>query len=253
MQPSSYIDSSRKAVQLADPMIMEKRLHPKPGDAWYLHLADLRRAMDLAANLPSSTVLDFGCGGSPYRPMFPNSVYLRADLEGVADLDIVIRPGEPLRQPDASVDLVLSSQVLEHVPNPLDYLKDCRRMLKPGGALAISTHGTFPDHDIPWDFHRWTSYGLRRELETAGFREIEIHRLTTGPRCVLQLWEIAMDKMPVGWSPFGIAWRTLRGLTRRFRPAFHRWADRSLAGHQLVAETEGAQHKMYLGLFAIAR
>ena len=155
MEKSTYISNDEQARKLVDPKIMEQRLHPKPGDAWYLHLADLRRAMDLAANLPSSTILDFGCGGSPYRPMFPNSVYLRADLEGVAELDLIIRPGEQLGQPGASVDLVLSSQVLEHVPNPLDYLKDCRRILKPNGALAISTHGTFSDHDIPWDYHSW--------------------------------------------------------------------------------------------------
>lgn len=253
MEQSTYISNDEQARKLVDPSIMEQRLHPKPGDVWYLHLADLRRAMNLAANLPSSTILDFGCGGSPYRPLFPKSNYLRADLDGVADLDLVIRPGEQLGQPDASVDLILSSQVLEHVPNPLDYLKDCRRMLNTSGALAISTHGTFPDHDVPWDFHRWTGYGLRRELEAAGFREIQIYRLTTGPRCVLQLWEIAMDKMPGDLSLFGIGWRILRGVTRRFRPMFHRWADRNLAEHQLVAEEEDLHHKMYLGLFAIAR
>jgi ubiquinone/menaquinone biosynthesis C-methylase UbiE len=63
----------------------------------------------------------------------------------------------------------VSFQVLEHVPVPNDYLKEAHRVTKSGGKLFLTTHGQWPYHPTPTDYHRWTKAGLILELERAGF------------------------------------------------------------------------------------
>jgi hypothetical protein len=60
--------------------------------------------------------------------------------------------------------------VLEHVVDVGEYLAECYRLLRPGGVLLISTHGTWLYHPYPTDVRRWTCWGLRHEIEKVGFR-----------------------------------------------------------------------------------
>jgi SAM-dependent methyltransferase len=165
------------------------RLSPRPTDFAYLHLKDLRGALGLAAADATGVWLDFGCGGSPYRSLFAGaSRYLRADLGG-ENLDLTITPREPLALANASVNGVLSTQVLEHVLDVDWYLAECHRVLTPGGRLILSTHGTWVDHFWPQDYRRWTTTGLRSELERHGFIVRDAWQLTCGMRAVFTLWE----------------------------------------------------------------
>jgi SAM-dependent methyltransferase len=84
-----------------------------------------------------------------------------------------IEPGKPLDIPDGSVDGVVSFQVLEHVWDIDWYLRECRRILKPGGWLLLSTHGTWLFHPHPTDFRRWTRPGLEDEIKSRGFTHAE--------------------------------------------------------------------------------
>jgi len=140
---------------------------------WH-HLTSLRRGIEAALTrhaLPgrADLVADFGCGDRPYQPLFDGRCgkYLACDLDG--DVDVRFEPGRPLPLPDHSIDGVVSFQVLEHVWDLDWYLGECRRVLKPGGWLLLSTHGTwlYPPH--PTDFRRWTRDGLRDELTARGF------------------------------------------------------------------------------------
>ena len=108
----------------------------------------------------------------------------------VAGIDFMV--SEDSRVPDAqsdAYDLVLSTQVLEHLSSPTNYLHESIRVLKPGGSLVLTTHGTFPEHGVPYDYQRWTSDGLRRLVAQTGFEDIQILKMTTGPRAVMQLAE----------------------------------------------------------------
>lgn len=238
---------------MADPSELKSRLLPSPGERFYLHLSDLRMVMQNLIPHVWGKVLDYGCGGSPYRSLFKCDVYVRADVGGMTDLDHAIIPGQPLDAADGSFDCILSTQVLEHVAEPQKYLADCFRLLKEGGTLLLSTHGTFPDHSVPWDFQRWTTNGLRRDIEAAGFKVEKIWKMTTGPRAALQLLELNFDRLPTGNSPFGLSFKLLRGLWRRMRPAFHSWADQGQGAYRLVDDSDHVHHRLYLGIMMHAR
>lgn len=132
----------------------------------------LKELIDSDRLTPGERLLDFGCGNRPYRSFFEEKFgeYLGADLEGNPTADVIIGPDGGLPLDDGSVDCVLSSQVLEHVPDPAGYLAEAFRVLRPGGSLLLSTHGIWPYHPDPTDFWRWTKDGLVLQIERAGFR-----------------------------------------------------------------------------------
>jgi SAM-dependent methyltransferase len=146
-----------------------------------------RQAAAIAAVLASpalalrgASVLDFGCGSRPYEPWFAaaGASYRGADIDGRHE--IAIAADGKLAAPDASVDVVASFQVLEHIWDLDTYLGESNRVLKPGGALLLSTHGSWFYHPHPGDYRRWTADGLRREVEARGFRLVEM-RAVVGP------------------------------------------------------------------------
>ena len=126
-----------------------------------------------------ATVVDLGCGDEPYAQLVRDAgaTYIPCDLEGTA---IRIVPGEPVDLPDGKADVVLSSQVLEHVEDVGWYLGECHRLVRPGGALILSTHGTWLYHPHPTDLRRWTRDGLVLDLTEAEFSVEEV-RSVLGP------------------------------------------------------------------------
>jgi SAM-dependent methyltransferase len=90
-----------------------------------------------------------------------------------SDADIVAM-AERLPVADGSADLVLCTQVLEHVEDPSRAVSEMARVLKPGGICLLTTHGTWFYHPDPEDYWRWTPAGLRRVFEAAGFGEVKL-------------------------------------------------------------------------------
>jgi SAM-dependent methyltransferase len=171
---------------------------------WYVmkHLrAAVESLLDLATGKqPGQQVVDFGCGDRPYEPLLARRGIQTAfcDLEG--DVDVKIEPGRPLDLPDASVDGVVSFQVLEHVWDLDWYLGECRRLLKPGGWLLLSTHGNWLYHPHPTDFRRWTRDGLTRELECRGLTVQEV-RSIAGPLAWTTLFRLLGLRHGLGKIP----------------------------------------------------
>lgn len=152
---------------------------PVPRDHWRWYvLVQLRggigRALAAAGARAGQLAVELGCGNRPYEAtvLATGASYEGADLQGSVHADRVIGDDGRVPVPDGHYDIVVSAQVLEHVPDPKAYLAEARRLLKPGGALILSTHGIWVYHPEPTDFWRWTAPGLRKVVQEAGF-EVE--------------------------------------------------------------------------------
>ncbi|MBC8111322.1 MAG: class I SAM-dependent methyltransferase [Verrucomicrobia bacterium] len=120
-------------------------------------------------------VLDLGCGSSPYKPILESFgfQYYGADIARTENVDYIVRTDNTVEDvTDASFDMILSSQVLEHVASPADYLQECNRLLPKNGVLLLSTHGHWIFHPDPNDYWRWTNEGLKKTVEAAGFKVV---------------------------------------------------------------------------------
>lgn len=77
---------------------------------------------------------------------------------------------------DACFDGVFCLEVLEHVPEPESVLKEIARVLKRGGRAWITMPFLYPLHDAPFDFQRFTEYGLRRSMRQAGLEVTSLRK-----------------------------------------------------------------------------
>lgn len=157
----------------------ERRVPPLGSPSYVLRhsLAQwLRTAAEELADGPPVRILDVGCGVKPYFPLFADvaSEYVGVDLVDNPLAD-AIGPAEALPVGDASFDVVLCTQVLEHAEDPAQVVRELRRVLAPGGRVLASTHGTWVYHPSPVDFWRWTQPGLQRLFEdNAGWSDVSI-------------------------------------------------------------------------------
>jgi SAM-dependent methyltransferase len=172
---------------------------------------------------PSGQVaLDFGCAERPYEGLFRArfSEYLGVDLQGNPHADLVLTPAGAIPLGDGTVDCVLSSQVLEHVPEPPRYLAEARRVLRGEGSLLLSTHGYWMYHPDPHDYWRWTREGLLLEITRAGFEVVEAISIFGFPASALQLWQDATSGFiprPLRSLYYGFI-QMLIGAIERWRP-----------------------------------
>jgi SAM-dependent methyltransferase len=237
---------------ISDREYLRERIRPQPGDSLYLHLSDLRLAMEHSATGERIRVLDFGCGGSPYRSLFPHAEYLRADLPEVTSTDYHISPDSQTNAPSESFDLVLSSQVLEHCPDPLLYLAEARRVLRPGGKLLLSTHGIFEDHACPYDFQRWTGFGLTHAISAAGFSLLSCRKLTTAGRALAFLLEYHGKSLQGSRrTARGLFFWVMQSAVFSNRRGFHGWCDKRFS-QQRVVDAQLRGHSIYIGLLVEA-
>lgn len=173
-----------------------ERLYPSLLSPRRYYLVQLRKQIETVSRLylapqKALRLADYGCGNMPYEPIVAPSVqeYIGIDLDENPRAKIHITPQGKIQVGDGQMDVVLSTQVLEHVENPLFYLAEAYRILKPGGLLILSTHGYWMYHPDPTDYWRWTSAGLRKIITESGF-EVQYFRGIIGRAAMgLQLFQ----------------------------------------------------------------
>jgi SAM-dependent methyltransferase len=157
----------------------------------------------------AGVLVDVGCGSKPYEPLFDVGRYVGVDVEvsghpeGNKRCDVFF-DGTTLPFDDGSCDVVLCTQALEHSPAPEALLAEIARVTRPGGVLALTAPFVWEEHETPYDFFRFTSFGVARIVATVGFEIIEQHRSCGSSEALAQATSVylhrAVGRSVPGWS-----------------------------------------------------
>ena len=130
----------------------------------------------------NSKILDAGAGICPYRFIFNDFHYESMDMPGgfynnqhTFESDLSAMPID-----NATYDVVILTQVLEHVDDPIKVLTEINRVLKPGGLLLLSVPLNGPIHGGPYHFFQFTHYGLLTLANTCNFIIQDIEKIGGG-------------------------------------------------------------------------
>jgi len=119
-------------------------------------------------------ILDVGSGKSDrYSRLFKFNKYVRLDIDQVCEPDIVA-DAQNIPLPDQSFDSIISTQGLEHMPNPSKAILEFYRLLRNNGCCLITVPFFNELHEEPHDYWRFTKYSLEMMFKEAGFNIISI-------------------------------------------------------------------------------
>ncbi|NWF90157.1 MAG: class I SAM-dependent methyltransferase [Ignavibacteriaceae bacterium] len=135
--------------------------------------------------------LDVGCGTKPYEKYFNCSEYIGLEIETTINRELkkadYFYDGKVFPFADSEFESVVTNQVLEHVFNPDDFLREINRVLKPGGKLLLTVPFVWDEHEQPYDYARYSSFGLKSLLEKQGFEIIKHYKSVNDFRVLVQL------------------------------------------------------------------
>lgn len=158
---------------------------PRSEPGWSIRrpLADWLRSEGSRA--AGARVLDVGCGVKPYYPFFADAAsYVGVDVKENVDADLV-GSVDALPVEDGTFDIVLCTQVLEHVDDPAGAVRELHRATAPGGRVLLSTHGVMLYHPNPQDYWRWTHTGLAFLFEReAAWESVEVRAGAGSAACL---------------------------------------------------------------------
>lgn len=201
-EPTSIVEKFVR-FHRRDVELMERAGNTPFGSSFWC-VVRLRNAIKFAAKMSKGTLLDVGCGKKPYESDFrpfverhigveysPESVYrdCRADFFGDA---------MHLPMPDASVDTLLCTEVLEHLPDPEKAIAEFSRVLKPDGILITTAPFFYPIHDA-WDFFRYSPDGLSAIMQRSGL-EVELVKPLSGSAVTVAMM------FNLYWFDIGFMW-----------------------------------------------
>lgn len=173
---------------------------------------NIKRALSHAApRYAKGKLVDLGCGTRPYEPLFAGYVesVFGVDHEETAGANYGTATRADLFADctntgleAGSFDTLLSTQVIEHIPDTGAYIRECGRLLKPGGFGIFTVPLTWECHAEPHDYFRFTRYALRQLFTAEGFEIVELRPMEGAYATVAQTRIVSLlfgnDRM---WLP----------------------------------------------------
>jgi len=148
----------------------------------YLNNRQLKKSMLNSIRYIKGKCVDIGSGTSPYKRYIIDNVseYIAIDKSHIhkhmfqtskekhIDADIKDLPFN-----DSSIDSIILTQVLEHIDNPFEALSEVKRVIKRDGIIILSVPFIYHAHATPYDYFRFSEYGLKNICKDHDFEILE--------------------------------------------------------------------------------
>ena len=160
-------------------------------------------------------LLDLGCGKVPfyeaYRTYVTDNICVDwpGSPHGNLHIDTFCDLSQPLPFDDAQFDTVLSSDVIEHLPDPVLAFREMGRILKPGGKLILNTPFLYMLHEVPNDYYRHTRYSLQRLAMLADMEVLELDEIGGLGEVFGDLIAKTINLVPGVGTPLALTWQHL--------------------------------------------
>lgn len=144
--------------------------------------------------------LDIGCGQRPYEKLFSGATsYIGLEIDNPENRTRkkadVFYDSKTFPFENDRFDSVVMFEVLEHVFNLDEFLRELYRVLKVKGVLLMSVSFIWDEHEQPYDFARYTSFGIKDLLERYGFQILKHKKSLKDIRVIFQLLNAYFDKV----------------------------------------------------------
>ncbi|MBN8737263.1 MAG: class I SAM-dependent methyltransferase [Xanthomonadales bacterium] len=190
-------------------------------------------------------LLDMGCGKVPfyegYRECVSENICIDwpGSIHNNVHVDVFCDLSQTLPFAAGTFDTLLSSDVIEHLPNPELAFSEMSRLLKPNGILLLNTPFLYMLHEVPNDYYRFTRYAIKHLLDMAGLELVRLEEIGGYGAVITDLVSKAMSALPLIGPPMasliqGIGLLASGGL--RSTPALIRFP----IGYFLVAQKPGS-------------
>jgi SAM-dependent methyltransferase len=188
----------------------------------YLSTVMLEHSLRQCGASVKGLVLDVGCGRRPYEKTFFAGATRYIGMDYLTDRSSPEVVASALRLPfkDGAFETVVSTELLEHVPDPLAALREMERVLKPGGYLVLSAPMYWPRHEQPYDFFRFPYDGLLHLVHASG---LDLMRILNRGRSYAFVGQVLQEVHPFSFKP--LTWLINR---------FFLWCDRRLKSDTLT-------------------
>ena len=142
--------------------------------------------------------LDVGCGSKPYVSLYSSTEYIGLEYDtpenrATKNADFFY-DGNKFPFDDNDFDSVVLNQVFEHVFNPDDFLEEVNRVLKSSGMICMTIPFVWDEHEQPYDFARYSSFGIKSLLEKHGFHVQKQMKSVNDIRVIFQLSSLFIFK-----------------------------------------------------------
>lgn len=153
-------------------------------------------------------VLDSGCGSMPYKELILSNKevteYIGLDIASALNYEEVkadfLWDGIQMPFENDSFEVVFSTEVLEHVPNPELYLTEVKRVLKPGGMFFFTVPFLMSLHEVPNDYYRYTPFALEMIFKKVGFESVSIKPMGGYNAALAQMLGLWVNMYLWGWK-----------------------------------------------------
>lgn len=165
----------------------------------YKHVSELIINLD-------GRLLDIGCGDKPYESLCSANEYIGLEIDDEGNRNHshadVFYDGKKIPFEDRYFDSIISNQVFEHVFNPNEFLKEINRVTKDDGLFLLTVPFVWDEHEQPFDYARYSSFGLKHILLENGFEIIEFRKSNNGIEIIFQLFNDYIYKKTLTKSNF---------------------------------------------------